>query len=78
MQKYSDNANENVPLIVENVWYFFISFEIKVRTCSLAKKTKSYLINLFLYKNYFSWVDWLEIPCENVVLKITFKGATKL
>ena len=48
MQNYTDIANGDVPLTVENAWYF----EIKVRTC-FGKKNKSYLITRFLYKKYF-------------------------
>ena len=38
MQKYTDNANGDAPLTVENV-IFLISFDIKVRTCYFGKKT---------------------------------------
>ena len=40
MQNYTDNANEDVPLAVQNV-IFLISFEINVCTCSFGKKNKA-------------------------------------
>ena len=42
MQKYTDNANGNVPLALENMRYFyFISFTIKVGPYSFRKKNKA-------------------------------------
>ena len=59
MQNCTDNANGDMPLIVENVWYL-ISFEIKVGTCSFEKqktkserKRKTKRINRFLYIKMF-------------------------
>ena len=51
MQNCTDNANRDVPLVVENV-LFLIYFEIKMRTCSFEKKWKNdqYCV---LYKEIF-------------------------
>ena len=37
MQNYTENADRDVPLTVENVWYFNF-FEVKVHTCSFFIK----------------------------------------
>ena len=76
MQNYTDNANGDVPLAVEND-------EITMHAhVFLGRKTK--LINRLLYKKYFKiYINLLEIPCKNVInqsiyqiavmLKMTFK-----
>ena len=47
MQKYTNNANGDAPLTVENV-IFLISFDIKVRTCYFGKKKQSWSIAFFI------------------------------
>ena len=66
MQKYTNNANGDAPLTVENV-IFLISFDIKVRTCYFGEK-KTKLINRFLYKNIF-----IEFPVLKLVSMVTIK-----
>ena len=39
MQNYTDNANEDLPLTVENVSYFQFPNIFKMRMCSFGKKT---------------------------------------
>ena len=45
MQNYTNNANGDVALIVENVWYFNF-FEFKVRRCSFWEKKNDQSLSL--------------------------------
>ena len=40
MQNYTDNTNGDVPLVVENVWYFYFPF-LMLHTCSFGKWNKT-------------------------------------
>ena len=52
MQNYTDNANENVPLTVENVWHFWFLWVQDAHMFFCTEK-QSPMIYRFLYKNDF-------------------------
>ena len=52
MQNYTDNANKNVPLTVENVWYFWFLW-VQDAHMFFCKEKQSKMIYRFLYKNDF-------------------------
>ena len=77
MQNYTDIANGNVPLTVENACMFSF-FEFKLRTDSFAKENNWSIV--FFIKMLLFYDDRIEITCKNqsifqviVMLKITFK-----
>ena len=64
MQNYIDNPNGDVPLTVENVWYF--EFLLRSR-CAHVLLRKAKLVNRFLYKKYFYWVCCFKISFHDNV-----------
>ena len=59
MQNYTDNANGDVPLIVE-MYVFLISFEIKVPICSFRKKKKtdeSLSLQIYIFIEVSIWTN---------------------
>ena len=77
MQNYTDNANGNVPLTVENVWYFWFIW-VQDAHMFFCKKNKAQWSIVFFTKTIFLYYGRIEITCKNqsnfqitVVLKIT-------
>ena len=52
MNNHTDNTNGNVPLTVENVWYFQFLWDQGLHMF-FCKEKQSQLINHFLYKKVF-------------------------